>query len=71
MARVLFLGYEQTEERTAPDWVRRMRYHLRRAGVLRRKRGRLQQTSPADHPTGRGSSRAYHPVELMNGSNQT
>jgi hypothetical protein len=52
-------------------WLAIMPYHLRRAGVLRRKRERRQQVIPSKYPGGHGSSTAYHPVSAMNGSNQT
>jgi hypothetical protein len=52
-------------------WLALLPYHLRRAGVLQRKRERLQQVIPSKYPTGIGNSTAYQPVSAMKGSSQT
>jgi hypothetical protein len=52
-------------------WLAIMPYHLRRAGVLRRKSERHQQIIPSKYPAGIGSSTAYQPVVAMNGSKNT
>jgi hypothetical protein len=78
MARLILYGCEgpgcrpgHDDDPPTPEWVRLMRYHLRRSGVLQRKRERRQQTMPSKYPGGIGSSTAYHPVEAMNGSNHS
>jgi hypothetical protein len=52
-------------------WLALLPYHLRRAGVLRRKRERHQQTIPSKYPGAIGNSTAYQSVEAMNGSNHS
>jgi hypothetical protein len=54
------------------SWLAVLPYHLRRAGVVRRKRERHQQTIPSKYPAGAGhGSTAYHPVSAMNGSSHS